>query len=307
VSLLVPQSNAFAFLGHDCGGIQEHAYVTGFDPSSGYPTGAVHMSTTCSGSGHAGGGTTYAAWAVVTWDFSGQMVSATISSAPTVDPTFTATDADGDVIYNTGTAAYLLVPVPLAPIGVTAVQSGDQFLVAWTPRIVNSSVVVSTTLTATPVNSTAPVLTTIVSGSATNGVIPTLQPQTTYLITVVNATIGGSGPMSIPISVTTSPATEPPGAPTGVTASWLDPDPSGSTDTISVSWQAADPGNSPIDQYLIQITGSESAGTFTQTVPGTTLSTYFTEDWNPNWSITVQAHNAFGWGPVSNVFHLGGL
>ena len=45
----------------------------------------------------------------------------------------------------------------------------------------------------------------------------------------------------------------------------------------------------------------------TQTVSGTTLIASFTVDWTPNWSVTVQAHNAFGWGPVSSVFTLGGL
>src|SRR5262249_24208151 len=35
--LLLPQSSAFAILGHSCGGIKEQAYVTGFDPTSGYP------------------------------------------------------------------------------------------------------------------------------------------------------------------------------------------------------------------------------------------------------------------------------
>ena len=41
VSLVLPQSTAFAILGHSCGGIQEKAYVTGFDAVSGYPTGDV--------------------------------------------------------------------------------------------------------------------------------------------------------------------------------------------------------------------------------------------------------------------------
>jgi hypothetical protein len=68
-------------------------------------------------------------------------------------------------------------------------------------------------VTATPVNSTASVLTTTVAGSATDGVISSLQPQTIYQITVVNTTISGSSPASGPISVTTSPASVPPSAP----------------------------------------------------------------------------------------------
>ena len=73
------------------------------------------------------------------------------------------------------------------------------------------------------------------------------------------------------------------------------------------SWQAAVPGDSPIDQYQVTIVGSDGAGTFTQTVSGTTLSASFTVDYVPNWSVTVQAHNAKGWGPSSSPFTLGGL
>jgi predicted DNA-binding transcriptional regulator YafY len=134
------------------------------------------------------------------------------------------------------------------------------------PKEVNPAAVASTTVTATPVNSTASVLTTTVAGSATDGVISSLQPQTIYQITVVNTTISGSSPASGPISVTTSPASVPPSAPTGVTASWANLDPTGATETLVATWQAADPGNSPIDQYLVTITSSDGAGTSTQTV-----------------------------------------
>ena len=67
------------------------------------------------------------------------------------------------------------------------------------------------------------------------------------------------------------------------------------------------PGDSPIDQYQITITGSDGAGTFTQTVDGTTLTTYFNVDYIPNWEVTVQAHNAAGWGSLSTPVTLGGL
>ena len=62
--LVLPQGTAFAILGHSCGGIQEQAYATGFDPTSGYPTGDVHLQTRCGGSGRGGGyhTTTYTAW-----------------------------------------------------------------------------------------------------------------------------------------------------------------------------------------------------------------------------------------------------
>jgi hypothetical protein len=92
-----------------------------------------------------------------------------------------------------------------------------------------------------------------------------------------------------------------------VTAQWSNPDPTGTTDTLVASWQAADPGNSPIDQYLITINGSDGGGTFTQTVSGTTLTAYFDIDYIPNWTVTVQAHNAAGWGAVSSPVTLGGL
>jgi hypothetical protein len=305
--LILPQSNAFAILGHSCGGITEHQYVTGFDASTGFPTGAVFLTTTCSSGGIGGNHVTYTAWAAVTWDFAGNVVSSTATTAPTVDPSFHTTDAYGDTIYNAALSAYLVVPFPGAPHGVTAVQSGDLFQVSWTTHSVNPAAIASTTLTATPVNSSAPVLTMTVTGPTTNGVLSPLQPQTTYQITVVNTTVSGSGPASPPIYVTTSPATEPPGAPTGLTAHWTNQDPSGTTDTIIATWQAAYPGNSPIDQYLVKITGSDGGGTFTQTVSGSTLIASFTVDWTPNWSVTVQAHNGFGWGPVSSVFTLGGL
>jgi hypothetical protein len=87
----------------------------------------------------------------------------------------------------------------------------------------------------------------------------------------------------------------------------LNLDPTGSTDTLVVTWQAAVPGDSPIDQYGVAILGSDGAGMFTQTVSGTTLTASFSVDYIPNWSATVQAHNAFGWGPSSAVSTLEGL
>ncbi len=306
--LLLPQSTAFAILGYWCGGIQEKAYLTGFDLTNGFPTGAVFLSTSCS-AGRAGSPpSVHTAWATVTWDLAGNVISATtLSNAATFSTNFTAADVYRDVIFNAGAAAYLVVPVPGAPAGVTAVQSGDQFQVSWTPNGVNPAAVTSSILTATPISSTASVLTTTVAGSATTGVIPTLQPQTTYQITVVNTTVSGSSPASASISVTTSPATVLPSAPTGVTASWTNLDPTGTTDTLVATWQAAVPGNSPIDQYQITITGSDGAGTFMQTVPGTTLTASFTVGYIHNWSVTVQAHNAVGWGPSSTAATLGGL
>ena len=114
-------------------------------------------------------------------------------------------------------------------------------------------------------------------------------------------------PASAPVTLTTKTATVAPSAPTNVVASWSNPDPSGTTDTLIASWAAANPGDSPIDQYLITITGSDGGGTFTQPVNGSTLTAYFSGDFTPNWTVTVQAHNAVGWGLVSKPVTLGGL
>ncbi|PWU08281.1 MAG: hypothetical protein C5B50_29825 [Verrucomicrobia bacterium] len=307
-SLVLPQGDAFTILGHDCGGIKEQSHVTGFDSTSGNPTGVVYLSTTCSTGGIGSHPATYTAWASVTWDFTGNVVSyGVLSNSVTINPSFYATDAYSDTIYNANNAAYLVVPIPAAPTGVTAVQSNDQFNVSWTINGVNPAAVTSSTLIASPVNSSAAVLTNTIAGPVSTASIEPLQPQTTYQLTVVSRTIGGASPASPPISVTTSPATILPSAPTGVTNRWSNPDPTGTTDTLIANWNAAVPGNSPVDQYLVKIVGSDGSGTFTQTVSGTTLTAYFNVDYIPNWTVTVQAHNAAGWGPVSSPATLGGL
>lgn len=309
LDLVLPQGDAFAILGHSCGGIQEQVYATGFDPVTGYPTGVVNLKTRCGGSGRGGGyhTTTYTAWAAATWDFAGNVISYSVLASVVVNASFTATDVFGDILYNTSGQAYLIVPFAAAPTIVNAVQSGDQFLVSWTANGVNPVAVTSATLTATPVNSPASILTTTVAGPATNGTIDPLQPQTTYQITVVNNAVSGPSPASAPVTLTTGAATIVPSTPSNVVASWSNPDPSGDTDTLIASWAAADPGDSPIDQYRITITGSDGGGTFTQTVDGSTLTAYFGVDFTPNWTVTVQAHNAVGWGPASKPVTLGGL
>ncbi len=106
-SLALPQGNAFAVLGHSCGGIQEKAYATGFEAETGYPTGAVYLSTRCGGSGRGGGGgsTLYSAWATATWDFTSAVVSyARASTTPTVNPTLVVYDAHGNELYNQAVA-----------------------------------------------------------------------------------------------------------------------------------------------------------------------------------------------------------
>lgn len=305
--LVLSQGAATAILGHWCGGIQERVYVTGFDPATGNPIGEVYLSTSCS-TGHGSPPANYSAWAGVTWDLAGnELSSGALTNAVTINANFIASDGLGDTIFNAAEAAYLVVPIPAVPVSVNAVQSGDQFQISWTPNGVNPAAVTSSILTATPINSTAPVLTTTVTGAATTGIIPTLQPQTTYQVSVVNTTIAGYSPVSLPVSVTTEPASIPPSAPTGVAAHWAVIDPTGTNDTLVATWQAAVPGDSPVDQYRITIAGSDSGGTFTQMVSGTTLTAYFSVDFIPNWSVTVQAHNAVGWGPSSSPVTLGGL
>lgn len=307
-NLILPQSAAFEVLGHSCGGIKEQTYVTGFDPITGYPMGEVFLSTTCSTGGRGSPTATFTAWATVTWDFTGTVVtSGPLSNAAPINPSFLATDAHGDTIYNASSKAYLVVPLPPAPSHLAAVQSGDEFLVSWALNGVNTAAVIASTVTATPINSTAPVLSATVTGGATNGVIPTLQPDTTYQIAVVSSTLAGYGPTSTPINVKTAVASIPPSAPAGVAAHWLIADPSGTTDTLVATWQAADPGNSPIDEYLVTISPDDGSGSFTETVTGTVLTANFDVDYIPNWSVTVQAHNAAGWGPVSTAAMLGGL
>jgi hypothetical protein len=202
VSLLLPQATAFSILGRSCGGIQEQAFATGFSQTGGYPTGDVYLQTRCGGSGRGGGyrTTTYSAWVGVTWDFSGGVRStARLSAAPTaLSPAFSATDASGDQVYNSLNAvnvapssctvanttyctyrAYLTVLPPGAPTGVTVVQVGDEFQVSWTPSTPNPNLITSSTLTATPVVSTASIVSATEIGSATTGFVGPLQPLTT--------------------------------------------------------------------------------------------------------------------------------
>ncbi len=62
-SLVLSQPTAFSVLGRSCGGIQEQAFSTGFDVTTGYPVGDVYLQTRCGGSGRGGGyhTTTYSA------------------------------------------------------------------------------------------------------------------------------------------------------------------------------------------------------------------------------------------------------
>jgi Fibronectin type III domain len=212
--LVLSQSAAFSILGHSCGGIQEQVYATGF-ATNGYPAGDVYMQTKCGGSGRGGGykTTTYSAWATVTWDwFANTRSYARLEGAAEgISTTFSAEDAHGDRIYNVGTSAYLetseppLVP-PGAPTAVTAefspIEVGEEeepelrFVVSWTPAPETAGLITSSTVTATPVGSTAPVLTTTVSGPPTSALIAPLRRHTTYRITVTNSDDEGTSQAS---------------------------------------------------------------------------------------------------------------
>ncbi len=215
--LVLSQGAAFSILGHSCGGIQEHAYATGFG-GDGYPTGEVYMQTRCGGSGRGGGykTTTYSAWANVTWDWFGDTRSfSRLEGAAEVSTSFSAEDAFGDRIYNTATAAFLETTsppmvAPAAPTGVTANEFNTEvgealelrFQVSWTPAPATAGLISSSTVTATPVGSSAPVLTATVSGSGTSAIVGPLRPLTTYRITVTNSDAEGTSAASTPIEAT---------------------------------------------------------------------------------------------------------
>ena len=108
IQLVLTQNQAFGILGYWCGGISEQVFATGFDPTTGYPQGDVYMRTSCS-TGKAGSPpSVHTAWGSATWDYTGTTVSdAKLSAAPTYNPTFTATDAHGNTLYDQSNAAFL--------------------------------------------------------------------------------------------------------------------------------------------------------------------------------------------------------
>jgi hypothetical protein len=218
--LVMSQAAAAKVLGYGCGGITEHVYATGF-AANGYPTGAAYLRTVCSG-GH-GTHFTVEGWGSVTWTWYGVTWQyAKLTSAPVVSPTFSETDKYGDHVYNTATAAYLEttsppIQAPAAPTGVSANvyrtgpegESGPQdATVTWTLAPETAVLITSSTITATPVGSTAPVLTKTIIGSGISGVIGTLElngslvPETKYNITVVSTDEEGTSNASVPYQVT---------------------------------------------------------------------------------------------------------
>lgn len=214
--LYLGEGPAFAVLGHWCGGIQQEVYETGFS-SLGYPVGNAQLKTTCGGSGKGGGGhsTTYTATASVEWTWFGETRSyGAIRGNLEAKP---ATDAYGDRLYNVGTAAYLEkgtppLRAPAAPtnIGVSvglAEGGSSEYLrmsVSWTEAPETEALVKYSTITATPVGSSAPVLTSSTSSNYfREGALAPVEPNTRYLVTVTNTDAEGTSETSTPVEVKT--------------------------------------------------------------------------------------------------------
>ena len=211
--LVLSQGPAFGVLGYDCGGISEHVYATGF-ASNGYPAGAAYLSTTCNGSGRGGHSIKITAWASATWTWYGETRSyGKLPGEPAgLSTSFSAEDSHGDRVYNTASAAYLettsppvLAPAPPTGVSAYAFRTGEEgeagpqeFSVGWIPAPETASLITSSTITARPVGSLAPTLTTTVHGAGSSALLGTLEPNTTYLITVTSTDSEGTSGESSP-------------------------------------------------------------------------------------------------------------
>jgi hypothetical protein len=217
--LVLDQGSAFSILGHSCGGIQEESFATGFG-ASGYPEGYVHLSTRCGGSGRGGGykTTTYTGAASVVWNWFGNVRSfARLEGSGGGSPSFEATDAHGDRIYNTVSRAYLetgeppLQP-PGAPSEVSAsvsiyeVPGGEseylRMSVGWALAPETAGLISSSTVTATPVKPGPPVLTATTGGGWSSADLGPVSPNTTYVVTVTSSDDEGTSEASAPLQVT---------------------------------------------------------------------------------------------------------
>jgi hypothetical protein len=233
IRLLLDQGAAFSLVGHSCGGIQEQVYATGFGAApGGYPEGDVYLSTRCGGSGRGGGYkvTEYKGAASVVWNWFGQTRSyARLEGPGGGGPEFSAEDAHGDRLYNVGASAYLetgeppLQP-PAAPtevqVGLETIETEEEkppihrFRVSWTPDPVNAGVISSSTVTATPTGgSSAPVVTTNVSGAGASAILSPLEPNTAYLITITSTDAEGTSEPSQPYEANSETGGGPPPPP----------------------------------------------------------------------------------------------
>jgi hypothetical protein len=193
VSLLLDQGTAFSYLGHSCGGIQEEAFATQFDPVTGYPEGDVYLSTRCGGSGRGGGYhvTTYTAWVSVTWDYEASVIgSSALVAAPPIDLTLTAYDSYGNEIYNASNHAYLLlsptfVPTP-AVTGISVTQGPSSGGTGITISGIDLSVATAVSFGGVPAASF-----TITSDTTITAVSP---PASAGTVDVTVASAGGTSP-----------------------------------------------------------------------------------------------------------------
>jgi hypothetical protein len=204
--LALPQGNAFSILGHWCGGIQEKVYAAGFASGTGFPSGEVYMSTRCGGSGRGGGGvsTLYSAWAAVTWDFTGAVVSfARTSTTPTVNPTLVVYDTHGNELYNqavggvvNGTQVYSQAYLVLAP-GFVPTPRLTAISMTNGPTSGGTSVTITGTgftgVTTVSFGSTAAPSFTVTSSTSITALSPPVPPGTVD-VTVTNA--GGTSATS---------------------------------------------------------------------------------------------------------------
>jgi len=213
IRLYLNEGDAFRVLGHSCGGIQQEVFVTGF-AANGYPQGNISMKTTCGGSGRGGGGhsTTYTGTASAVWTWFGETRSyGTIQGGLEAKE---ATDSHGDRVYNVGAAAYLETGnPPLKPPAAPANVGASIFLsdeppedlrmnVGWAVDPETAVLIKYSTATATPVGSTAPVLSSSPGSYFSSAVLQPVEPNTTYRVTVTSTDTEGTSEPSAPIEIT---------------------------------------------------------------------------------------------------------
>ena len=172
--------------------------------SGGLPTGDVYMQTRCGGSGRGGGykTTTYSAWAHrgvglvrqhpqlrANWKERPKRTRASRKRTPTV--TASTTKARGPIWKRANRRWWHRNRPTEVNASAFAVEVAEEqppeweLQVSWTPAPATAALITSSTVTATPVGSSAPVLSTTVSGSGAT--LAPLAYHTTYSITVTNS------------------------------------------------------------------------------------------------------------------------
>ena len=95
---LQPIPDAFARLGHSCGGIKQQIFGQGFD-ANGNVIGYVFALTRCGGSGRGGGyhTTAYSTWVAVAWNLNGVVIDE-VTSVPSPDPSIAGAYHSGSLV-----------------------------------------------------------------------------------------------------------------------------------------------------------------------------------------------------------------